>query len=295
MKVLILGGQGMLGHKVFQTLSRRLETYASFRHINDCWNNSVIYSNFSHTINGVDVRHFDTVVSLLAKVQPDIVINCIGVIKQLEVGKDPVLSLELNALFPHRLAQLCQAARARLIHFSTDCVFSGNKGRYSESDRPDPVDLYGRTKLLGELNQPGCLTLRTSVIGRDLTKRVGLLEWFISNRNGRVKGFTRAIYTGLTTQALSEILYRVIVKLPELEGLYHVASQPISKYDLLWKINNQMNLNIEIVSEDNFTCDRSLLATRFMEKTGLVLPSWDEMVSELVVDPTPYDDWHKTI
>jgi dTDP-4-dehydrorhamnose reductase len=291
MKVLILGGYGMLGHKVFQVLSHQLETYVSFRQTDNSWKRFPIFGDLSYTLGGVDARQFDTVIAAVAEVQPDVVINCIGIIKQLEAAKDPIISLEVNALFPHRLAQLCRAAQVRLIHVSTDCVFSGQKGNYTEDDIPDPVDLYGRTKLLGELNQDGCLTLRTSIIGRSLTQTVGLLDWFLGNRNGQVQGFTRAIYSGLTTQALANILYQIIIDLPQLSGLYHVASQPITKYELLQKINKLMDLNIEITSHDDFLCDRSLQAARFEEVSGIVIPTWGTMLAELAADPTPYDDW----
>ncbi len=290
MKLLILGGQGMLGHKAFQLLSPHFETYATFTQSYGPWTHFPMYQGTTQVITGVDVRQFDSVVEAFARVQPDVTINCIGIIKQLEAAKDPILSLEVNALFPHRLARLCQAANTRLIHFSTDCVFSGQKGDYTEEDAPDPVDLYGRTKLLGEVNQAGCLTLRTSIIGRDFAKKVGLLEWFLSHKGRSVNGFTRAIYSGLTTQALSLILYELITHHPDLEGLYHVASQPINKYELLRKIRDAWQLDIEVNPFADFFCDRSLDATRFAQATSLPVPTWDEMIAGLVADLTPYDD-----
>jgi dTDP-4-dehydrorhamnose reductase len=293
MKVLILGGQGMLGHKAFQTLSPHFETFATFRQGDGRWRQFPIFTDASRLLTGVDSHLFDTVIDAFAQVRPDVVINCIGIIKQLDAAKDPVVSLEINALFPHRLARLCRAADARLIHISTDCVFSGAKGDYTEEDMPDPVDLYGRTKLLGEVVQPGCLTLRTSIIGRDFAKKVGLLEWFLSNQGGQVNGFTRAIYTGLTTQALSTILYELIAHHPDLEGLFQVASQPINKYDLLLKIRDALQLDIQVRPSSDFFCDRSLNGARFNQTTSLSIPTWDEMLANLAADPTPYDDWSK--
>src|SRR5207253_2340396 len=146
---------------------------------------------------------------------------------------DPVVCLSINSLFPHRLARLCHAAKARLIHVSTDCVFSGRKGNYTEADQPDAEDLYGRSKLLGEVQGPGCLTLRTSIIGRELDTRQGLVEWFLSNQGRKVKGYRRAIFSGLTTDALSELIGRIILNHPDLEGLWHVASAPINKFELI--------------------------------------------------------------
>ncbi|HRQ38295.1 MAG TPA: SDR family oxidoreductase [Chloroflexota bacterium] len=293
MKLLILGGQGMLGHKAFQLLSMHLETYAAFAQTNGPWTRFPMYQDLTRTVTGVDARQFDSVVEAFAHVRPHVVINCVGIIKQLETAKDPIASLEVNALFPHRLARLCQATRTRLIHISTDCVFSGQKGNYTEEDVPDPVDLYGRTKLLGEVNQPGCLTLRTSIIGRDFVKKVGLLEWFLSKRGQTINGFTHAIYSGLTTQALSIILYELIIHHPDLAGLYQVASQPISKYELLLKIRDALQLDIEVNPSSDFFCDRSLDATLFTQTTSIPIPSWDEMIDTLVADPTPYDTWSK--
>ncbi len=288
MKVLILGGQGMLGHKVFQVLSRHQETFATFRQADGPWTQFPMYQDKSRTFSGVDTWQFDSVVQVLGQVRPSIVINCIGIIKQLKAAHDPVPSLEINALFPHRLARLCQVANARLIHISTDCVFSGQQGNYTEDDMPDPVDLYGRTKLLGELNRPDCLTIRTSVIGRDFVKKVSLLEWFLSQHGQTVNGFTRAIYSGLTTQALAGVIDTLITDHPNLEGLYQIASQPISKFDLLTKINDVLQLDIELTPSSDFFCDRSLDNGRFIEATNITIPTWDEMIADLEADPTPY-------
>jgi dTDP-4-dehydrorhamnose reductase len=190
MRVLILGGEGMLGHKVFQVLSERLETFATFRHLDGLWNTYPIYENVDsiYTKGGVDVLDFETVVRAFTQVEPDVVINCIGIIKQIDEAKDPIMSINLNSLFPHRLAELCAETKTRMFHLSTDCVFSGRKGYYTEDDFPDAEDLYGRTKLLGEVNREGCLTIRTSIFGRDFTKQSSLLEWFLSNRGGTING-----------------------------------------------------------------------------------------------------------
>lgn len=293
MKVLILGGEGMLGHKVFQILSQRFDVCATFRQAGGPWTRYPMYeqAESSQLIAGVDALNFDSVVRAMAQVKPVAVINCIGIIKQIKEAKDPVISILLNALFPHRLADLCAAAGARMFHMSTDCVFSGNKGNYTETDLPDPEDLYGRTKLLGEVDRPGCLTIRTSIFGRDFVKNSALLEWFLSQCGKRIKGYTRAIYTGFPTQVLARIMGDLIEGYPDLSGLYQVASAPISKYDLLVKIRDAMNLSIEIEPETKFFCDRSLEASRFIAATGYTIPSWDHMIQELAQDPTPYDEW----
>jgi dTDP-4-dehydrorhamnose reductase len=293
MRVLILGGEGMLGHKVFQVLSQRFDTFVTFRDVVGAWIHYPMYDGVdrTHTLGGVDAMDFDTIVRAVAQAQPIVVINCIGIVKQLKEAKDPVVSIALNSLFPHRLADLCTATGARLFHMSTDCVFSGRKGNYSERDIPDPEDLYGRTKLLGELDRPGSLTIRTSILGRDFVKDGALLEWFLTQRGKRVRGYSRAIYTGFPTQVLARIMGDLISDYPRLSGLYQVASAPISKCELLVKIRDAMQLDIEIEPDADFFCDRSLDASHFLAATGYAIPTWDEMIAELAGDTTPYDEW----
>jgi len=199
MRTLVLGGEGMLGHKVFQTLSSRFDVRATFQEPNGPWRSFPMYEHAAGLFGGVNVLDFDSVVRAVARVKPDVVINCIGIIKQLKEASDPIISLSLNSLFPHRLAELCSACGTRMFHMTTDCVFTGQKGNYTEDDVPDAEDLYGRSKLLGEVDRPGCLTIRTSIFGRDFLKSSALLEWFLSHRGGRVKGYSNALYTGCPT------------------------------------------------------------------------------------------------
>jgi len=295
MKVLVLGGEGMLGHKVYQVLSRRFETYVTFKDPTGLWTRFPMYESLGpdRIMGGVNALDLDSLVQALARVRPEVVINCIGIVKQLKEARDPIISLTLNSLFPHRLANLCMASGARLFHVSTDCVFSGRKGNYTEDDLPDAEDLYGRTKLLGEVNRPGCLTIRTSIFGRDLLKSNAFLEWFLSNRGGRVKGYKNAIYTGFPTLVLARIMGDIIVQHPDLSGLYQIASQPISKYELLVRIRDAMKLDVDIEPYDDPPCDRSLNAARFLAVTGYQIPTWDGMLAELAADPAPYDEWRK--
>jgi dTDP-4-dehydrorhamnose reductase len=293
MKVLVFGGEGMLGHKVFEVLSRRFDTSATFLDRDGLWREFPQYAGLpeSRLLGGVDALRFDTVAAALERVRPDAVVNCIGIIKQLKEASDPVLTITLNSLLPHRLANLCAGLGARLVHMSTDCVFSGRKGAYTEDDPPDPDDLYGRSKLLGEVDRPGCLTIRTSIIGRDFLKQDAFLEWFLSNRGGRVRGYRNAVYSGLPTQVLARIIGDLLSDQPTLGGLVQIASTPISKYALLMMLKEAMNLDIEIEPFDDPPCDRSLSAARFVAATGYHIPSWEEMVAELAADPTPYDEW----
>lgn len=296
MRVLVLGGEGMLGHKVFQVLSRRFETFATFQTTYGSWRHYPVYQGVDpgRLIGGVNAADLNSVIRAFSQMRPDVAINCIGIVKQLETAKDALISISLNSLFPHQLAELCGATGTRMFHMSTDCVFSGRKGNYSEQDPPDAEDLYGRTKLLGEVDRPGCLTIRTSIFGRDFVKQSALLEWFLSQRGKCIRGYVNAVYTGFTTQALARIMGDLIADYPDLWGLYQVASLPISKYELLVRIRDAMKLEIEIEPETKFFCDRSLDASRFLAETGYHLPDWETMISELSRDDTPYDEWRET-
>jgi len=290
MRVLILGGAGMLGHKLWQAYRDRFDAWVTVR---SGFREYAPYGLFDpdRLLGGVDAFDFDTIVRALATVKPDAVINCIGIVKQLPTAKDPIISLTVNSVFPHRLANLCQAAGARLIHISTDCVFSGRKGMYTENDVSDVEDLYGRSKFLGEVQAPGCLTLRTSIIGRELSTTSGLVEWFLSNRGGKVRGYTRAIYSGFSTLALSRIIADVLERHPDLSGVYQVSSELISKFDLLCLLRDAFGIPIEIEPDAQVQVDRSLDSSRFRAAAGYVPPSWPEMVREMASDPTPYEQW----
>lgn len=294
MKVLILGAAGMLGHKLWQVLSRTFDTWGTIRGAPASLARSGAGFDPRQIIGGVDALSFPTVVRAFAAVRPDAVINCIGIIKQLPEAKDPILSLQVNALFPHLLADLCTAAGARLLHISTDCVFSGRTGGYREDDVPDAEDLYGRSKLLGEASGPGCLTLRTSIIGRELGTTNGLVEWFLGNRHRRVQGYSRAIYSGFPTLVLAQIIVDVLERYPDLSGLYHVSSEPINKYELLCLLREAYRAPVGIEPFPGVCVDRSLDSSRFRAATGLVPPSWPEMVRLMVSDPTPYEEGRKT-
>jgi dTDP-4-dehydrorhamnose reductase len=290
MRLLILGGAGMLGHKLWQAYRDRYETWVTLRGSQQDYARFQLFEP-ARAIGGVDAFNFDTLVAAFARAKPDVVVNCIGIIKQLPTASDPVISLTINALLPHRLAALSQACGARLIHISTDCVFSGRKGRYTEADVSDAEDLYGRTKFLGEVAAPGSLTLRTSIIGRELQTASGLVEWFLSQTGRRVRGFTRAIYSGFTTLELAHIISHVVDNAAGLSGLYQVSSEPINKYDLLLMLREAYHLPVEIDPDPDVTIDRSLDSRRFREATGYLPPAWAAMVQELGQDPTPYKEW----
>lgn len=282
-KILVLGATGMLGHMLLRTFSHRSDfvVHATTRSREGLsrWFAPELLGRIHTSINA---DKFDSVVGVLEDVHPDVVINCIGVIKQLDAAKDPGACIEINALFPHCLAKACDEIGARLIHISTDCVFSGKKGMYKEDDFPDCDDLYGRTKLLGEVDYPNAVTLRTSIVGHELSSNVSLVDWFLSQK-GSVKGFVNAIYSGFPTVEMARIIAEVVIPRPDLAGLYHLSSEPISKYDLLKLVAQEYDKDIGINPFEDFHCDRSLDSTRFRDATGYEPPNWAELVKMMHV------------
>ena len=277
MKMMIVGITGMLGNSLFRHFNTRpdIEVFGTIRdsrakaHFDPALHQSII--------EDVDAENFDSVTSAFAKARPDVVINAVGLIKQLQSSQDPLSALPLNSLFPHRLARLCAVSGARLVHISTDCVFTGSAGNYVETDAPDANDLYGRSKLLGEVDYLHAITLRTSIIGHELTSANGLIGWFLS-QHGTTRGYTRAIFSGFPTIELARIIERHVIPRPALHGLYHVASSPISKYELLRLTSLTYGKDIQIIPDDTLVVDRSLNADRFNAATGYQPPPWPDLV-----------------
>ena len=277
-KVLILGAGGMLGHTLAGMYKHQYETLATIR------KNSAFYRQYPifdgvKLVEGVDAFMPDTIRDVLAKTRPDVVINCIGIIKQLPEAENYISSITVNALFPHQLARMCADVNVRLIHISTDCVFNGRKGMYTESDPSDAADLYGRSKFWGEVgNMANTLTLRTSIIGHELNTTYGLVEWFLSQSGKTVKGFRKAIYTGLTAHELGRLISKIIDHHPDLHGLWQASSDSINKYDLLNLVKSVYQAPIEIIPDDAVTIDRSLDSTRLRQTIGYTPPTWEHMV-----------------
>ena len=268
-RVVVLGVTGMLGHVLLRELHRggEYEVFGSARDSAVLRRAGFPAESLDRVTTGIDVSDHVRVRRLLERLTPMAVVNCVGVIKQRPEVTDAVRTIELNALFPHWLARECSAVGARLIQVSTDCVFSGRTGGYTEADQPDPPDLYGRSKLLGEVTGAGHLTLRTSIIGHELSGHRSLIDWFLS-QSGTVRGYTGAIYTGVTTWEFARLLRTVILPDPELTGLFQVASSPISKYDLLRQVGRQYDWDGQIVPFDDFSCDRSLSGQALFDRTG---------------------------
>lgn len=284
MKILILGGSGMLGHTLFRYLSKdlELEVFTTVRSSKEL-SSWLSDGQMKRVYQGIDILQTDCFIKVLAKVKPDLVINCIGIIKQLPAAQDPSAAITVNALLPHRIAWLCGAAGTRMIHISSDCVFDGKKGGYTERDFSDATDLYGRTKFLGEVVYPHCVTLRTSIIGHELKGNYGLVEWFLS-QEGLVHGFRKVIYSGFPTVEFARIIRDYVIPNSEITGLYHVSSNPISKYELLKLIKDQYGKKIEIEPEDSLQFDRSLDSSRFCSLTGYNPPRWIDLVRGMYKD-----------
>lgn len=280
MRVLVLGATGMLGRAMLRVLSDSpaLEVFGTVR-------SESARLEFSgeigkHILCGVDVENIDSLVEAFATARPQLVVNCVGVVKQLAGADDPLQVLPINSIFPHRLASICELVDARLVHISTDCVFSGSKGNYCEADLSDATDLYGKSKFLGEVTGPKSITLRTSIIGHEVASSRGLVDWFLAQQ-GSVKGYTRAIFSGLPTVELARVVRDFVVPRPSLSGLYHVASEPIAKCELLKLVSKIYGKDIDILPDEAVVIDRSLNGDRFRHDTGYVSPSWPSMIQAM--------------
>ena len=277
MKVLVVGASGMIGSTVLRVLSEKSDwqVFGSVRE-------ESVKRFFSAPIGesliaGIDVENQDLLVKMLDQIRPDVVVNCAGLTKHKPDAEDPLVSIPINTLMPHRLAGLCKLVGVRLIHVSTDCVFSGEKGGYIESDFADARDVYGKSKALGEVVYPHTVTLRTSTIGHELQSKFGLLDWFIS-QEGSCKGYTRAIFSGLPTVVFAQVVRDIVIPNQQLSGLYHVGAEPIDKFELLKIIAEVYGKAIDIVPDDRLAIDRSLNAEKFRVATGYVAPDWRSLI-----------------
>ncbi|OYQ77610.1 NAD(P)-dependent oxidoreductase [Wohlfahrtiimonas chitiniclastica] len=278
-KILVLGASGMLGASCFRFfLSRQYNIFGTIR-------SSLNRGYFSNIENQslydqVDAYDFESIQNIVLKLQPDIILNCIGIIKQLDNINDSINTIYINSLLPHQLAKLADSIEAKLIHFSTDCVFTGVKGNYVESDFADSNDLYGRSKFLGEVNNNNHLTLRTSIIGHELNSHFSLIDWFLHQQD-TIQGYSKAIFSGLPTCYVAEIVENIILNHYDLSGLFHLSVDPINKYDLLNIVKNIYQKNIEIVKNENFIIDRSLDSTKLNGIINYPHPSWELLIKKL--------------
>jgi dTDP-4-dehydrorhamnose reductase len=292
MRVLVLGGNGMLGHKLVQVLGDKFEVWSTLREIflpaeypKSLISQKIIY--------GVDAEIYSTIKKAVNQSRPDVIVNAIGVVKQISNSKNVIKTLTINSIFPHQLANLAQTQNIKLINISTDCVFRGTKGNYMEEDVADALDLYGKSKNLGEVSAENCLNLRTSIIGRELKTSHSLVEWFLSQAGRTVKGYKNAVFSGFPTIVLADIIADLIVNYKEMHGLYHVSSQPIGKFDLLKLLKKAYKIEIEIEPFEEFEIDRSLDSTKFRRETNFQPMGWEEMIEKMANDPFPYNKFRK--
>lgn len=282
----------MLGHKLVQRLSPNFDVFTTVRGGGEMLVSRGV-ARAEQIQCGVDATNEADLVSAIETARPDVVINAVGVIKQVPSSSDVVNTLMVNAILPHKLAELTSKYAFKLVTISTDCVFRGDKGMYREEDCADAIDLYGRSKNLGEVLHESCLTVRTSIVGRELLSNHSLVEWFLSNRGGRVKGFTKAIYSGFPTIVFADIIGTLLTDHPYLSGIWHISSDPIDKFTLLSMIDRAYDANVEIEPDDSIVIDRSLDSSKFRTETGFSPPPWEEMVARMATDSTPYDEWKR--
>lgn len=289
MKIMILGADGMLGHQLVQSYRGRHEAIGTYRKSREDYTDISDYlADSCHY--GIEASNFNVIGDLIAKIKPDAVINAIGIVKQRAESKELISSIEINALLPHKLALYCQEAGARLVHLSTDCVFSGSRGMYQETDFADADDVYGRTKLLGEVADSGCITLRTSIIGLELSRKKSLIEWFLAQK-GRIQGFRNAIYSGFTTLEMARVIEMLLVRYPAASGLYHLSSEPISKYELLAQLNALLGNRLDISENTDFKCERSMRSDRFRTDFDYTPPTWPATLEELATQIKERYQW----
>ena len=281
MKILILGGTGMLGHRLWIELAKIHEVVATVR--TSCNKINLPY------IAKVDALNFQSIEKAIFEYRPDIVINCIGIIKQIDDSKSHLTSIEINSLLPHKIAEICKKISSRMIHFGTDCVFDGKKGMYLDSDKSNADDLYGRCKFLGEIDYADhVFTIRTSIIGKGIYPNGSLIDWFLDQKGKTIKGFKNAIFSGFPAKTISEIIEKHIIPYPELSGTFNISSDPISKFDLLSLVKKLYQADIGIVPDEDFKVDRSLDSTRFRKLTNFTPSPWESMIGDLNIDNELY-------
>jgi dTDP-4-dehydrorhamnose reductase len=280
-KILILGATGLLGNAVFRSMSKVSDAQVEGTMRHEAARGLFAPEHSSRLTVVEDIENPEQLVRLLEAAGPDVVVNCIAAGRP--APTDPMRSISVYSVLPQRLSQLCRLFGARLVQIGSDGVFSGSRGSYSEDDVPDADDIYGISKLLGEVAEPHAITLRTSIIGHELQSGSGLLEWFLSQQ-GRCSAYTRAIFSGFPTIVLADLIRDVVIPRPDLHGIYHVATRPISKFDLLRLVAERYGKKIELIPDDRASPNRSLLADRFERATGYVAPDWPALVDVMYCD-----------
>jgi len=293
MRILILGGNGMIGHKIYQVLSDSYaDTWVLFKKKRDQFAFYKIF-NKDKIIDDFDLVEFDKLNSILDNLSPDVIINAAGVTTRRGINDNKFKSILINSALPHFLDNWTKLNNKRLIHFSTDCVFSGKIGFYTESSLTDAEDTYGRTKALGEVISQNSITLRGSMIGRELENKTELLEWFLNQNESTVKGFTNVIYSGITTFRMANYVHKIIRDFPRMHGIYNVSSKSITKFDLVNLFNDFFKKDTTIIPESSYTSNKDLDSTKFYTDTGFEKPNWKELAKELLIDSESNSKYYK--
>lgn len=283
MKVLVIGGAGMLGHQCYLkfkkhfgennvgcTLRKSASHYSRF----GLFEGPNVFSN-------VDASDFGKVEEVLNSFKPEAVVNCVGLtLRKPELG-DFENALELNSMLPHRLALWGLNNDCRVIHFSTDCVFDGSLGGYTEMNAPSAKDVYGKTKFLGEIHYRNSLTMRLSIVGRELEGKTELIEWFLGQKGKEVSGYSEVMYSGLTTNKVADEVIRVLEMFPQLSGLYQVSSEPISKYDLLELVKDIYRTDITLIKNTNYKSNKVLRCDKYVLATSFTQPRWTDLIQQM--------------
>ena len=285
MRILILGGNGMIGHKMYQLITKiHIDTWVTLRNNLSSYSYSEIY-NFEKVIDNNDLSNFKLLLNQLNSINPDVIINACGITIRRGIETLKSNSIILNSALPHFLNEWVASNNKRLIHFSTDCVFTGSKGNYLDNDNKDAYDLYGSTKSMGEvIDSKFTITLRGSMIGRELENKTELFEWFLKQKNKTVKGFNKVIYSGITTTKMAEIVLKLIDQFPNLSGVYNISSKPISKFELLKLWNNLFDINANIEIDNSYTSNKNLISDNFYRTISMEQPDWVELSSQLNID-----------
>jgi len=279
--VLVLGATGLLGNAVFRSMSKTSDARVTGTLRREAARGLFAAEHAGRLTVVRDIEDPDQLARLFDAVGPDLVVNCIAAGRP--APADPIRSIQVYSVLPRRLAHLCRLSGARMVQISSDGVFSGARGSYREDDPPDANDIYGISKLLGEIAEPHAITLRTSIIGHELQSTGGLLEWFLAQQ-GQCRCYTRAIFSGFPTIVLADLIRDVVIPRSDLHGVYHVATQPISKFDLLRLVAKRYDKKIELIPDDRANPDRTLVAARFEKATGYVPPDWPTLVDLMYCD-----------
>jgi dTDP-4-dehydrorhamnose reductase len=282
MRILILGGNGMIGHKMYQILSKfKEDTWVTLRNDLSTYSFSSIY-NYEKVIDNIDLTDFNKLSRILNEIKPDIILNASGITIRRGVEKIKSNTILINSALPHFLNEWVSFNNKRLIHFSTDCVFSGKKGDYLDTDIKDAYDLYGSTKSLGEIiDSQFAVTLRGSMIGRELENKTELFEWFLKQKNKKIKGFSEVIYSGITTVKMAEIILTLINNYPNLTGIYNISSKPITKLALLKLCNEYFDVNAIIEMDGSYSSNKNLISEKFFNHIGMKQPNWEDLIKQL--------------